>query len=486
MPETKLGDVTCGTGDSVALSAAGPVSTCIHPESLFEEFALLFPRDDGPTAALMVKRRASGEAAQRVCEVFVDVGYLREMRSIPATAENLKRTRLDDLFEPDEDKALYPLWLEGDCGPSGLLVIKAGLGRSTDEFRQTCGQQELALKYLLLRVRDAVRGYETLIMKYLLEHRCPCVVVDEHRRVVFADPSFLDVAGLVGEEVLGTDLESILKFDAGDSAAEPAGREPRKVTTPVFMVPLSVLITASMEVCSMKTPCGARMLFAFENLRSQEVIDESDAGLIQRFSELALSDRPPADVIRNILTSLASSLSCNLACVVKQSGKTELVVTPHSSRRVYSLGVRLLSLAADPELRPFFRMGRPVMCDDADSACGEESFFKRALSISAFALLPIKDGESERSGLLLTWRRPTPHSSPQKITTLTSVANILGSVLKRAQALADLEHERDSRRRYTRLMTGREVRMAELKSENAKLKELVMELSTKKSELEQS
>ncbi len=486
MPETKLGDATCGIGDSVAWSATSPVSTCIHRESLFDEFALLLPRDDGPTAALVARRGASGGRSQRVCEAFVDVNYLRETENIPATAENLTRTLLCELFEADENKAIYPLWLKDDCGPSGLLLIKAGLGRRNDEFRHTCEQNELALKYLLLGVRDAVRGYETLIMRYMLEHQCPCVVVDERRRVVFANRQLLDVAGLTGAEVLGADLESILKFDTSNDTAETAGPEPRKVITPVFMVPLSILITASMEVCTMNTPCGARTLLAFENLGSKEDIDESDAGLIQRFSELALSDEPPAGLIRSMLTSLASSLSCNLACVVKQSSKTELIVTPHSSRRVYSLGVRLLSLTADPELQPFFKTGRPVICDNVHGACREESFFKRALSISAFALLPLKDVESAHCGLLLTWRSSMSHSSPEKMTTLMSIANILGSVFKRVRVLADLDHERDSRRRYTRLMTGREVRMAELKSENAKLKELLMELSNKRSETEQA
>ena len=485
MPEMTLGDACCGMGNSAASTAFGPVSTCIHPEFLFEEFALLLPRREGPTAALVVKRDASGESTQRTCEVFADINYLREMQSVPASEECLEQTGLRDIFGPDEDRAVYPLWLKGDCGPSGLLLVKARLGCDPEEFRRTGEEQELALKYLLLSVRDAVRGYDAIIMKHVLEHRRPCMVVDAQRRVMSVNRPLSDVVGLDSTEMIGADLESILKFDV-ESCVGAGALEHGIVTTPVFVIPLSILITANVEVQSIGTPCGARTLFAFDNLRSEDAPAGPDFGLLHRFSELALSEAPPAEVICKMLASLASGLSSNLVCVVRQSSESELVVTPYSTRRVHSLGVRVLSLEEDPVLRPFFECGRPVACQDVREACGEISFFRRALSISAFVLVPIKDGEPDRNALLIAWQGDTPDGIVQKMIMLTSMANILGTVLKRCQVLADLEHERQSRRRYTKLVAGREVRMAELKRENAKLKDLVVELSNRISEQEEA
>jgi hypothetical protein len=186
-----------------------------------------------------------------------------------------------------------------------------------------------------------------------------------------------------------------------------------------------------------------------------------------------------------MLHSLARALSSNLACVVRQS-ENELVVTRHSTRNPHSLGADALSLEDDPALRPFFENGCPVLCESVTDVCGEKSFFKRGVAIAAFALLPVKDSEPERSGLLLAWQTGAPNLKPEQLVTLGSIANIIGSVLRRGHLEEDLEHERNSRSRYTKLVAGREVRMAELKSENAKLKDLVIELSNRIGDLEQA
>ncbi len=206
-------------------------------------------------------------------------------------------------------------------------------------------------------------------------------------------------------------------------------------------------------------------------------------GLVHRLSQHALSGDPAAAVAGMMLHSLARALSSNLACILRQS-EDELVVTRHSTRNLHSLGASALSLEEDPILRPFFENGCPVVCGSVGGACGERSFFRSGLSISAFALLPVMDPDSDRCALLLTWQADPPRMGSEQLLTLGSMANIIGSVLRRGHLEEDLEHERNSRRRYTRLVAGREVRMAELKSENAKLKDLVIELSKKMGDLE--
>lgn len=216
-----------------------------------------------------------------------------------------------------------------------------------------------------------------------------------------------------------------------------------------------------------------------------EVVTGPYVGLVHRLSQHALSDDPAPAVAGMMLHSLARAVSSNLACIVRQS-EDELVVTRHSTRSTHSLAADALSLEDDPILKPFFENGCPVVCERVSDACGERSFFRRGLSISAFALLPVKDTDAERCGLLLTWRGGVPGLRPEQLVTLGSIANIVGSALKRGHLQEDLEHERNSRRRYTKLVAGREVRMAELKSENAKLRSLVIELSKKIGDLEQA
>jgi hypothetical protein len=479
MPETEFGGVLCGTGDSDASPATDPVSACVHPEFLFEEFALLLPRDEGPTAALAVKRAASGRSSQIVCEVFADTGYLREMERIPATADRLKDARLDDLFVPDDEKAVYPFWLDHDCGLSGLLLVKSELDRDPAELRNAGEEHDLALRYLMLIARDAVRGHETIMMKLMLEHKCPCIAVDHRKRVVFFNRSFSEIMGMKGADLLGADLESILKFggDRETASSRTTENDGDAPSMPVFVVPLSILINAEVKQINVRTPCGTRTIYAFENLRPDEPITETETCLIHRLTQIALSNEQPVRVVNVMLSSLASALSSNLVCLVRQSGDDELIVTPYSTRRLYSLGSRVLSLENDPVLKPYFEDGTPVICADIQSACHDGSFFKRALAIDGFALIPIDLGGGPRTGVLITWQKAMPESSPLKVMLLSSTANIIGSVLMRAEVLNELEHERDSLRRYTKLVAGREVRMAELKSENAQLKNLIMELS---------
>jgi hypothetical protein len=207
-------------------------------------------------------------------------------------------------------------------------------------------------------------------------------------------------------------------------------------------------------------------------------------GLVHRLSGLALSEARAGTAVGRMLQSLARALDSNLVCIVRQSDRSEMSVTSHSTRNMHTLGNDVISLDEDPLLAPFLKRGCPVVCERVKDACGEKSFFRRAISISAFALLPVMDPACERCGLLITWQHGAPDLRPEQLVALGSISNIVGAALKRARIAADLDHEKESRRRYTRLVAGREVRMAELKSENAKLKDLVITLSRRIGELE--
>ncbi|MGD9401458.1 MAG: hypothetical protein PVF95_04200 [bacterium] len=216
-----------------------------------------------------------------------------------------------------------------------------------------------------------------------------------------------------------------------------------------------------------------------------EVAGRPYVGLLHRLSGLGLSQGPPDETVKRMLGALARGLRANLACIVRQNDG-DLVLTRHSTRSAHSLGGDTLSAAEDPVLRAFIENGCPAVCEAVRESCGETGFFRRGLSISAFALFPVNDPECERRGLLITWKEAAPNLGSEHLVALGSMANLVGAVLKMSRLTDDLEFERDSRRRYTRLIAGREVRMAELKSENAKLKELVMELSHKIGDLERA
>jgi hypothetical protein len=216
-----------------------------------------------------------------------------------------------------------------------------------------------------------------------------------------------------------------------------------------------------------------------------EVTGGPYVGLLHRLSQLALSDMPPDETLGGMLASLARALGSNLACVVRQA-EDELIVTRHSTRSAHSLGGDTITTRDDPAMRPFIENGCPVVCERVRETCTDGSFFRKGLSISAFALFPVRDPECDRCGLLLTWKQAAPDLRSEQLVTLGTIANLLGTVLKMSRLMDDLEFERNSRRRYTKLVAGREVRMAELKSENAKLKDLVIELSRKIGDLEQA
>ncbi len=205
-----------------------------------------------------------------------------------------------------------------------------------------------------------------------------------------------------------------------------------------------------------------------------ETTGSPHVGLLHRLTEAALSEDPADAVLGSMLASLARGTASDLACIIRVEGD-EVVMTPHSTRTSRS-DRHAVSAREEPLITQFVEDGRPVVCERAFEACSDEGFFRRVLRASAFVLLPIAGTENARRGLLLAWRGAAPGLGPEDLVTLESIANIMGSVLKRAALEENLEFERNTHRRYVRVVAGREVRMAELKRENTELKDLVMRI----------
>ena len=100
-------------------------------------------------------------------------------------------------------------------------------------------------------------------------------------------------------------------------------------------------------------------------------------------------------------------------------------------------------------------------------------FFRRVLPISRFAFLPAGQGSQADHALLMAWSRTGSAIGMDALPLLKVVANLLATVLASARQSREIEQEKDKLRRYSATAAGREVKMADLKKENAQLKELV-------------
>jgi hypothetical protein len=159
-----------------------------------------------------------------------------------------------------------------------------------------------------------------------------------------------------------------------------------------------------------------------------------------------------------------------------------MIVAPHLNRSLETLRANFIARSREPVLEAFFANGLPVFCTDVEGSCPEGSFFRQVLGISRFALLPAGPGAQPEYGLLLAWSQPDAQVGRKAMPLLRVAANLLGTVLERSRLVAEIDQERDILRRYTRLTSGREVRMADLKRENAHLREVIMKLSDGSSE----
>jgi transcriptional regulator with GAF, ATPase, and Fis domain len=195
-----------------------------------------------------------------------------------------------------------------------------------------------------------------------------------------------------------------------------------------------------------------------------------------------MGDEHPNTLIRRIINVLAATLNCDLVCVLRRKDDHEMLVTPHANRSLESLRANLVSRDREQVLEPFFSQGSPVFCASVSDSCPQDGFFGQVQRISQFAFVPAGQGVAPEYALLMAWSDPNDSIGPRTMPLLRVAANLLGSVLLRLRLVSEMEQEKDILRRYTRLTAGREVRMADLKRENAGLRELVMKLGNKDKE----
>jgi hypothetical protein len=244
----------------------------------------------------------------------------------------------------------------------------------------------------------------------------------------------------------------------------------------------ALFFVSELKLSRLMTSCGPHTICVFQDLLTHQRTGNSNIQLIQKLSSLAMDEEHPNTQTRRIINVLAATLNCDLVCILRRKGEDEMLVTPHTNRSLESLRANLISRKSEEILEPFFSNGCPVFCADVGSSCLEDGFFRQVQRISQFAFVPAGQGDSPEYALLMAWSNPDESIGPKAMPLLRIAANLLGSVLLRSKLVSEMDQETEILRRYTRLTAGREVRMADLKRENARLRELLMKLGGKDKE----
>jgi len=307
-------------------------------------------------------------------------------------------------------------------------------------------------------------------------------VTDYQRRIVCANNVLCDMLGRTADEIVGTSLDDLIHFEREITAAIPSNPESIEVTTPIFMKPLFLFFISSVSVTKISTACGERTIYVFQDVYTDRRAGNSNILLIQKMSSMVLSGGAPQTVVRRLINLLTLTLSCGLVTVLRRKENNEMLVTPYSNRKPETFPANVLEAAREPILESFFSAGSPVFCDNVEKMCAEGSFFRRVSEIERFALLPIGDGTAFEHAVLVAWTRKDTGLGPEAMPLLRIIANLIGCVLTNIRLTTDNEQEKETLRRYTRLTAGRETRMADLKRENAQLRDLLVELGAPRKE----
>lgn len=474
-----MSDFAAGTGAGIsrACQLPGDADPRLGVELPAEEYAVVQKLRLLPSAVVVADSGNLRRSVALPVEVFLDSNYLPSGSTMFASRENLANSGLDRLFAPDPGHCVSSIDLARSGTAWGQVLVKAPAGELPDTLAAIKGDCTGALDRLVSGLGDVALRYEWEILSHVGRPLNPCVVIDTDELVVAASAMMCDVLHRSAGEVTGCPLDDVVKMEADTVLEAPGGPEPRNVTTSVLLRPLFLFFTSEVIVTDFDTVCGPRTLIVFGDLYADRRTGNSNIQLIQKISGLTLLDGAPQNLIRKMLNLMALTLGCDLVCVLRRKQDREMIITPHSSRRVDMLRANVIEGPNEPLLEPFFARGAPVYCDNVEDSCPESSFFRKMSAVSRFVLVPVGDGSKSEYAVLATWSNPEVTFAAETVPLLKILANLLGTVLGKITLATENEQEKENLRRYTRLTAERETRMAALKRENAELTELVRRLS---------
>jgi hypothetical protein len=415
-------------------------------------------------------------------EIFPAIDLASNDEMIKASPEELARTGLRSIFDPDPAKSIRPIPLSDSIVTIGSLLVKAPPDSMPNLVKEICRNHAAELNSHVAEAWPLVIQYEWEILKHTFRCPSPCLVTDTSRTVVSSNNILCDMLGRAADEVIGAPLDDLVYFERESTSDIPYNPECIEITTPLLVKPLFLFFTTNVSLTRISTVCGDRLIYVFQDIYPDRRAGNSNILLIQKLSNMAISEGPPQTVIRRLINLLTLTLNCDLVCVLRRKRNKEMIVTPYSNRRIDTSHANVIEAAKEPVLEPFFMRGNPVFCDNVEQACPEPSFFRQISPLSRFALLPVGDGTGSEYAVLAAWSKPDTTIGPEAVPLLRIIANLLGSVLTTIRLVTENDQEKETLRRYTRLTAGREIRMANLKRENAQLRELVMKLSAPEKE----
>jgi PAS domain-containing protein len=442
-----------------------------------DEYAILLPTEIPRSAVVISGSEALPNTERIPFQVFAEMDFLKSESTAEATSVELQRLGLEDVFSPDPDAQVSSVVLIDDDSVCGFLVCKLLPGHSLDHVRTLCHRRAQDLCTLMNRSKPLVTAYERGIMRIVFPSLLPAVITDDARRIVAANSMLCELAGRTQSDIAGKDLLSIFHLERDLIHDAPPYPEFIPVTTPLYIKTQALFFVSELRLSRVETECGARLVCVFQDLLTDQRTGNSNIQLVQKLSSMVMTDDPPQTVIRRVTNILTSTLDCDLVCIMRRKDDNEMIVTPYLNRSLETLRANLIVRNNETVLEPFFSNGTPVFCSDVETSCPQESFFRQVLKISRFAFIPAGRGTMPEYALLMAWSHGSTSIGPKALPLLRVVANLMGTVLVRSRLVSEIDQEKDILRRYTRLTAGREVRMADLKRENARLRELIMNLS---------
>jgi hypothetical protein len=407
------------------------------------------------------------------CEVFPSPRVLEGSTALRATPADLASAGLAGMFEPDPDAFIRAYPLPDSMEPPAVLLVLSS--RECENITDLIESRMHDLRIFLSHVQTAVRDYELGILTRLYNRRWPCVIVDGGNRIMAANGGFFDIVGQP-DRVAGCSLREMIHLESDLREEFPPGTDSVAFTTPLFVRPRGWFCNSEVEVTRFETVCGDRLAYSFKDIIPGSSSSASII-LIQRLSGLAMAGIHTQATLRRLVNAITAALTCDLVCILLRKGEDGMIVTPYSNRRLDMLRANFIEASTEPVLGPFIRHRNPVFCDDIAAACRPESFFRQVMPIESFALLPAGGGSEADYALLIGWTSKSSATGCKSLPVLRIIANLVGSVLRSSKLTLEIQCERDALRRYTSLTADREVQMARLKKENARLTETLKALT---------
>jgi hypothetical protein len=444
-----------------------------------EEYAITIPTEIA-RSAIVISGSPELPCRSRIpMQIFPAEGIVEGKRSVRAGKDELRRAGLDDLFHADPEGTITCLSLPYDGLNDTCLMCKLKPDHSLDHVKTICNRQADDIRALVDRGRRLVSEYEWQILRTVFLPTAPCLAVDGGQRVVSANPMLCELTERTHDQLVGANVDEVIHMEkevTGDIARYPDYTE---FTSPLFMRTLSAFFVSDLQLSVFDTVCGERLMVIFRDLLTDQRTGNSNIHLIRKISAMVMSEDPPQKVLRRLSNVLTSALDCDLVCILRKKQNDEMIVTPYVNRSLHTLRANIVERVKEPQLEPFFKKGAAVFCEQVDQECPPESFFRRVLKISRFAFLPAGGGPHPEYALLMAWTRTHAEFGPRVLPVLRVIANLMASVLVSAKRFFEMEQEKEALRRHAKLTAGREVRMVELKKENARLKEMIQRLGAK-------